>query len=220
MKVPYSILCLVLFTSCSVKLYNSHNKKISPDDVMKFYKNEVKYLNIHPSDTLVDIGSGDGSVNAFYSVVVDNLHQFLVDKNKRLLKSNKVKTHFKSFQRLYKSSNRYSYDLVINKSNSIPLPSSAYPKVLCRRSFHEFSEPVPMVQEIHRILKDSGTVIVMEAIATESLLVDPFCKLPYVTPEYVIKTFRENGFTLQSQSEETMPFDDNRKMSVLIFKKA
>lgn len=174
---------------------------------------------MQPFDTLVDIGAGDGAVNAMYSIAVPDVHQVLVDIDEKKLTEKRVNAHFRNLQKSYQSKNRYSYQLVLNKSNSLPFVSSSYKKVLCRRSFHEFTEPASMVQEMHRILKDSGTVVIIEGVPTQKIKMDPGCQKPYVSSDFIIKTFESNGFVLQDLSEEIMWFDNNRKLSLLTFKK-
>ena len=77
-----------------------------------------------------------------------------------------------------------------------------------------------MLKEIHRVLKDSGNVIVMEGVPEKEGEKEPVCKKPFLKAEYIISVFTQNGFKLQNQTEETMSFDNYRKFSVLTFKKA
>jgi len=77
-----------------------------------------------------------------------------------------------------------------------------------------------MLSEIHRILRDSGNVIVLEGVPEKEGEMEPVCKKPFLKADYIISVFTRNGFQLQRQTEETMWFDNYRKLCVLTFKKA
>ena len=76
-----------------------------------------------------------------------------------------------------------------------------------------------MLKEIHRILADTGEVIVMEPDFKNTNTTDPNCNRPYLSADSVIRQFRKSGFALANQSSITMPFDHNNRFYVLFFKK-
>ena len=76
-----------------------------------------------------------------------------------------------------------------------------------------------MLKEIHRVLRDSGNVIIIEGLPEKEGEKEPFCKKPFLKAEYIINVFNQNGFQLQNQTEEIMSFDKNRKLCILTFKK-
>ena len=192
----------------------------TPEDMLNFYTNEVKLLNLKNGDTLVDIGAGGGSINGMYSIVRSNLYQILTDIDKKKLNEKIVKSNYKYLKKLYHPTNSFSYSLLIHNQDSIPLKSKSFDKILCRRSFHEFAKPIEMLKEIHRILNDSGNAVVIEGLPEKEGEKEPFCKKPFLKAEYIISVFTQNGFQLQNQTEEIMSFDNYRKFCILTFKKA
>lgn len=176
-------------------------------------------MGIQPRDTLLDIGAGDGAINAMYSIAVPDFHQVLVDIDAKKLVAKRVEAHFQKLQQLYRANNNFSYQLVVNEANSLPLPSASFKKILCRRSFHEFSEPERMIGEIRRVLQDSGEVVIIEGVPTHQLQQDPGCHKPYVTASHIINFIETQGFVLHKQDEEMMWFDNNRQLVLLTFKK-
>ena len=198
---------------------NGQRTKVNLSDLFAFYKQEVKNVNLIEGDTLLDIGSGEGMVNAMYSVVQNNLHQVLMDTDPKTMNKKNVSNSYKAVFKSYKSKNTFSFDLIYNTEDSMPLNDKSFHKILCRRSFHEFKKPEDMLGEIHRILKDTGCVVVIEGVPRMPNDIDPTCKLEYLRADTIIKTFTKNRFQLVFYMEETMPFDNNRKLSVLTFKK-
>ena len=210
---------LALFLTCT-KFVAAQKNKATDEEVRQFYNSEAKFLNLKDGDTLVDIGASGGAINGMYSVVRSNLYQILTDIDKKRLNEKAVQSNYKYLKKLYYPTNTFSYSILLHKPDSIPLASNSFDKVLCRRSFHEFSNPVEMLSEIHRILRDSGNVIVLEGVPEKEGEMEPVCKKPFLKADYIISVFTRNGFQLQRQTEETMWFDNYRKLCVLTFKKA
>lgn len=195
-------------------------QKLPPNaELYNYYIQEVKLLNLHEGDTLVDIGAGTAEINAMYAVMINHLHQELVDIDEKELNAKNVKSSFKKILKQFHSKNIFSYNIHINTPRTIELPANHYPKVLCRRCFHEFVFPQPMLKEIHRILADTGQVIAMEPDFKNTNTRGPNCNRPYLSADSVIRQFRKSGFVLANQSSITMPFDHNNRFYILYFKK-
>jgi len=219
MKI-FKVAGLIIISITCAQIVFAQKHKATNEEVLDFYINEVKLLNLKDGDTLVDIGAAEGIINGLYSIIRNNLYQILTDVDKKRLNNKAVKSSYKYLKTLYHPTNTFSYSLLLHGPDSLPLKSKSFDKILCRRSFHEFTKPAEMLKEIHRILRDSGNVVVMEGVAEKEGEIEPVCKKPFLKADYIISVFTQNGFQLQHQTEETMWFDHYRKFSVLTFKKA
>lgn len=214
MKYLFSLLVII----SSTQLYGQ--KESSAEDVLKFYIKEIELLNLKNGDTLVDIGSEYGLINAIYASLVPNIYQILIDTDKSKLNKKKLKESYKSVRKEFKLEFDFNYDFKISQKDTIPLNSSSFSKILCRKSFHEFTEQSKMLKEIHRILKDLGEVIIIDVLPKRKGIRDMNCNMLYLLPEQIIKAFTDNNFILKSQTLEEMNLMEKGAFSVLTFAKA
>ncbi len=193
----------------SLKNYKQIEKKI--------FINEIEKYGLTDGDTLLDLGCGDAAHSAqifrFYPNMFFVLEDIDIDDAKKKDASIKVAGVRKNF----KDHCKY----VIGRNNSIPLTSSSYRFILCRKTVHEFIEPQYMLKEIKRLLTDDGIIIVEEAIPQKKGELDPYCEMPRMTKEEVINLFTQNGFKFLSADVTTMNIKskDDRNMNILKFGK-
>lgn len=123
-------------------------------------QNEIRAYKLENVDTLVDIGCGDGGHDRQIARQYPNLYLVLEDFAVDLQGHNIPKRLNQRF-----TSINHRYRFVAGSEDSIPLPSGAHKRVLCRRTFHEFSNRQKMVSELVRILADGGILTVIESIS-------------------------------------------------------
>ncbi|TAG14740.1 MAG: methyltransferase domain-containing protein [Sphingobacteriia bacterium] len=195
-------------------------KENNSEDVLRFYRTEIELLALKTGDTLVDVGSEYGLINAMYASLIPNIYQILIDIDKSKLNKKILKYSYKAIKKEYNKEFDFNYDFEISQKDAIPLVSSSYSKILCRKSFHEFSEQSKMVKEMHRILRESGEVIVIDVLPNRKGLRDNNCNMLYLMPDQIIKVFSENNFILKSQTQEVMNLMDKGVFSVITFVKS
>ncbi len=76
-----------------------------------------------------------------------------------------------------------------------------------------------MLKEIRRVLKDSGEVVIIEALPKRKGIRDDYCGLPYLMPDEIIKMFTDHKFILKNQQKEEMNLIGKGTFSVLTFTK-
>jgi ubiquinone/menaquinone biosynthesis C-methylase UbiE len=162
----------------------------TPYIVPKQIKEEIPLYNLAPNDTLVDIGCGDG----FHDLTIAHYHPntFLVLEDlpygsKHLNIKRQIKFLFKNTT--YTPQVKQHHRLVLGTPDAIPLASSTYKKVLCRKTLHEFRNKEKMAKEMERILDKGGTLIIVEPEPRYVGELDPHCKMRYLTSAEIIQLF-------------------------------
>ena len=105
-----------------------------------------EYIDIRPSDILLDIGGNTGKITAAYS---DNCREVVVLEPKH-----SIVEHGRS--------NRPRIKFVEGEAENIPLPDEHFDKVVASVSFHHFSDQDSALEEMKRVLKPDGKIIILE----------------------------------------------------------
>lgn len=189
--------------------------RVVPITSDKYLKPEIETYELSSADTLVDIGCDDGTHSAYISHYFPHLYFILEDIHTDL--SARLEINFKrsSFLSMYIKDR---YRAAVGTFDSIPLNSSTYQNLLCRKTLHEFEEPGKMIDEMNRILKRAGKIIIVEAKPYKKGEKDPYCGKPYLSDKEVIEMLRKGGFTLIKSSE--IPMKRMKKLMVFHFEKA
>ena len=105
-----------------------------------------EYVHIRSHDVILDIGGNTGKVTEAYS---NNCKEVVVLEPKR----NVVE---------YGKSHRPNIKFVEGEAENIPLPDAYFDKVVASASFHHFSDHDKALEEMKRVLKLDGKIIILE----------------------------------------------------------
>ena len=105
-----------------------------------------EYVDIRSDDVILDIGGNTGKVTEAYS---NNCKEVVVLEPKR----NVVE---------YGKSHRPNIKFVEGEAENIPLPDAYFDKVVASASFHHFSDHDKALEEMKRVLKPHGKIIILE----------------------------------------------------------
>jgi ubiquinone/menaquinone biosynthesis C-methylase UbiE len=105
-----------------------------------------EYVDIRSEDVILDIGGNTGKVTEAYS---NNCKEVIVLEPKR----NVVE---------YGKSRNPNIKFVEGEAENIPLPDAYFDKVVASASFHHFSDHDKALEEMKRVLKPDGKIIILE----------------------------------------------------------
>jgi ubiquinone/menaquinone biosynthesis C-methylase UbiE len=104
------------------------------------------YIDIRPSDSLLDIGGNIGKVTEAYS---NNCKEVILLEPKHSIVE-------------YGRHHRPNIKFVEGSAENIPLPNEYFDKVVASASFHHFSDQDKALEEMKRVLKSDGKIIILE----------------------------------------------------------
>jgi ubiquinone/menaquinone biosynthesis C-methylase UbiE len=105
-----------------------------------------EYIDIRPDDVILDIGGNTGKVTEAYS---RNCKEVVVLEPKRNIVE-------------YGKSHRPNMKFIEGEAENIPLPDAYFDKVVASASFHHFSDHDKALEEMKRVLKPDGKIIILE----------------------------------------------------------
>jgi ubiquinone/menaquinone biosynthesis C-methylase UbiE len=105
-----------------------------------------EYTDVRPNDTILDIGGNTGKITEAYC---NNCKEVVVLEPKR----NVIE---------YGRSHRPNIKFIEGQAENIPLPDAYFDKVAASASFHHFSDQDKALEELKRVLKPDGKIIILE----------------------------------------------------------
>ena len=105
-----------------------------------------EHVDIRSDDVILDIGGNTGKVTEAYS---NNCKEVIVLEPKRSVVE-------------YGKSRRPNIKFVEGEAENIPLPDAYFDKVVASASFHHFSDHDKALEEMKRVLKPDGKIIILE----------------------------------------------------------
>lgn len=105
-----------------------------------------EYIDIGPNDILLDIGGNTGKVTGAYS---KNCKEVVVLEPKQSIVE-------------YGRTHRPNIKFVQGEAENISLPNDYFDKVVASASFHHFSDQDKALEEMKRVLKPDGKIIILE----------------------------------------------------------
>src|SRR5918911_4055473 len=105
-----------------------------------------EYIDIRPNEILLDIGGNTGKVTEAYS---NSCGEIVVLEPKRSIVE-------------YGRSRRPNIKFIEGEAENIPLPDEYFDKVVASASFHHFSDQDKALEEMKRVLKPDGKIIILE----------------------------------------------------------
>ena len=105
-----------------------------------------EYIDIRPSDILLDIGVNTGKITEAYS---KNCKEVVVLEPKQSIVQ-------------YGRSRRPHVKFIQGGAENIPLPDKYFDKIVASASFHHFLDQDKALEEMKRVLKSDGKIIILE----------------------------------------------------------
>ena len=147
-----------------------------------------EYIDIKTNDSLLDIGGNTGKVTEAYS---NNCKEVVVLEPKGSIVE-------------YGKSHRPNIKFIQGQAEDIPLPERYFDKVVASASFHHFSDQDKALEEMKRVLKPDGKIIILEIDPTPRGKRLRFCETLFHTgaklykPSQLAKKIEEHNLEVLS----------------------
>lgn len=206
----------VQFCSCvSEPCLQVSNRNLTQKEINQNVNNFIQKLNISKGDTIVDIGCGNASMDFNIFKLQPNTYFILED-----IKKKKISNDFVIIEDGSKKYFKNNYKFVLGESESIPLGTNSYKKILFSSVLHELEEPSKMIDEICRIMRKDASLIVIEPIQSNKK--DRLsCKKNFLKKEKIIEIVTLNNFELirSDSTNNTKPHTRAMEYYILTFAK-
>ncbi len=146
----------------------------------------VKITNPQPEDSILDVGGGTGWIAATFADICREV--FVLDPDQKKLSFGKQR--------------RKNVRFIPGSAHRIPFPIDYYSKVMAIASFHHFTEQDSALQEIRRVLRPNGLLVLLEFDPTtlkgkqvkffENTLRRMDCK--YYSPSQLEERLKHHGY--------------------------
>ena len=217
MKPPiFIILLLIGFTSCNSSRVNftcgqAYNKK----EIKKSFAPVMSYLDLKPGETFADIGAASGTFDAILAYMVDSVHFYIQDIDTSCLNQDewsKILTYYSGLKQEPLDATN-NFDLVIGEGNTTNLPKNTFDKIITNGTFHLFSNPDLILQDIYQKLKPGGILFVRDDFNQEGEHKEcEKCQVPLVNYERFLKLMSSNGYKLVEISPRFGPYPIHKFM--------
>ena len=114
--------------------------------------NVVEFSGVRSGATVMEVGAGTGNFLDLFRDVASNL--VAVDVTEEMLRT--AQAEFPAM------------DLVMGDGARLPFRSRSVDLTTCAQMLHHVHEPLPLLQEMRRVTKDEGRVLVIDQAAPES----------------------------------------------------
>lgn len=194
--------------------YSTYNLAQLDKSELKLFDNGISKYGLNDGDTLLDVGSGYGYHSARIFRYYPNMFFVLEDIEIKYAKENRGFVVVNGKSKYFKDNSKYVNGII----DSILLPNSTHKLILCRKTLHEFTNPIVMLKELRRILTSDGILIIEEAIPKIAEEIDPYCKMKHLSKDEIIKLLTVNNFKFLSADSTTFPIKNKNEGNFNILK--
>ena len=168
-------------------LYNDYYPyKLSSNP--KLYK-ELEFYNITRTDTIAEIGAGDGSFSKILFLTGHNI-PILINE----IEFNFIRYIDKCIEQLSKRYRNVKMTSIMGNKKNAKLPHKVN-KIIIRSSYHHFSNKEKMLSSLHESLTDDGELFIYEAPLRDTL---GYCPLQMLEQD-IIQSIELDYFSLEDK---------------------
>ncbi len=198
MKKVVAGLLLLLFVGCSPYSFLSKEKqklfKQQYKDHSPYQKIIAEDIKLGLNDTICDIATGFGlSISILSDYLPASTIYFVEDINR----GDCSKKSFKNAFDFYGSkANINNFRFAIGTKENIPYPSNLFNNITVFISIHEFTDKELMLTEIDRIMRDTGSLYVLENVYKDTVVKDENCGFDYLKESELYRLIDKANFKI------------------------
>jgi SAM-dependent methyltransferase len=128
----------------------------------EFYKQRSSFYSFHTGDTIVSIGADACTNEAVYGIFADSLHFILENISTKFFNQRQLAYALGYYENLLGKKSTSTYALQIGNDSTTLIGNSVCNTVLIENSFHEFDRPLQMLEDVRRMLRPGGRLLLLE----------------------------------------------------------
>lgn len=157
---------------------------------------ELDFYDFRPGQVIASIGAQCGTWEAAFAAAKDSLLFYLEDIDTTYFNKRQLDFAWRYYDSLRGQPMKSGYKMVLGNEQGTGLPDGFFDKITVINSFHEFSHPGAMLQDLRRKLKPGATLYIDESIPKKQGDLHGICKMPMLTPDEMNRVLSANGFRL------------------------
>lgn len=131
----------------------------------------IDFFQFKKGETIADVGAGDGTYSAIYSLFCDSCTIYAEDISDRTINWRKLNRHVRHYTKVKGAPFSNKYKISIGTYTATNLPDGVFDKLILKASFHEFSEMTEMVNDLDKKLKPGGKIYIVEAFSYKNEII-------------------------------------------------
>ena len=160
----------VFFTILFVSSNCTSNKKIHKaytKNECESYRPKFDYYKIKSGNIIADVGAGNGWSEGVFSGMSDSVKFYIQDINTRVLNQDELNKIVKHYSSIKLSPQTNSFYMVIGSEKKTNLPNGLFNKIIIHNTFHEFTDPKSLVQDLTTKVKPNGEIFVSDQFSSD-----------------------------------------------------
>ena len=213
----------LLLVCCSLSA-----QKMKPDEFcgtryrdLQALKEQLKYqfefLRLQDGDTVVDIGAASGWYEGAVWAGTDlkKLQVILVDIDSNCLNQQRVSNMLHHYGDLKGGPYELDITMIRNTPDTLYLEPGKYNKIWLLNTLHEVPDPPKLLQQIYRVLRPGGELILLELVPTKPGKKHGGCNKPLRSPDQWVELLQREGFR---KTESMIDAARNKKTPVTMIR--
>lgn len=176
----------------------------------------LKSAEFKAGEQVADIGAGSGWFDAAIGIYQDSLTFVLEDIDSSFIRESRLNETLSAYSKVKGTPINCIYTQVIGTEKSSTLASSQFDKVLLIDTYHHLRFRQEMIDDIFRILRTGGRLVVYEPVGKTNGEVFKPCNSPLFTAEEIISSFQGKGLRLERSDKGTKTAGKRAKVFVFI----
>lgn len=174
----------------------------SQEAVKKVYGPELAALNLTAGEVVADVGAGNGVRMCMFAMLYDSLTLYVEDIDAECLDSIVFAGLRKTYEAMNGGAFSCNFHLVLGTAHETLLPEGIFDKVMVSASYHHFSDPETMLNDIRSKLKPNGRIYLIENVVRRSgQHRRRLCDDPLRSEQELKQEFESQGFEIEAVLE-------------------
>lgn len=166
----------------------------SKELAIRSHEDRNAFYGFKKKETVISIGAETCINEVVYGLLTDSVNFILENIPSSSIHFNQPQLDFTIayYENLFSKKITGIYKIQIGNDSSTLLQSAIADKILIENTFHEFSEPHKMLEDIYRVLKPGGTLLLLEKLSSDKHPTHPDCGKKLFSKEEIIQVMKDH----------------------------